>query len=107
MIALLQSMGGMGGGMQMGRDLSLIAPEIAVLLTAVGALIFEMLRLPRVGLPFTVVGLLVATGLSLPLVGTDTTVFSDTFRVDTLSVWAKLSTIMSRIWCRNSTARCS
>ncbi|MDX5895154.1 NADH-quinone oxidoreductase subunit N [Rubrobacter radiotolerans] len=77
-------------GMNMGRDLTLLAPEIAVLLTAVGALIFEMVRLPRVGLPFTVVGLLVATGLSVPLIGTDTTVFTDTFRIDTLSVWAKL-----------------
>lgn len=74
----------------MGRDLSLLAPEIAVLLTAVGALIFEMLRLPRVALPFTVVGLLVATGLAFPLIGMDTTVFMDTFRVDSLSVWAKL-----------------
>ena len=50
-------MQGTGGAeMQMARDLSLLAPEIAVLLTAVGALVFEMLRLPRVALPFTVVG---------------------------------------------------
>lgn len=92
MFALLQGMSQMSGmeGMNMGRDLSLLAPEIAVLLTAVGALIFEMVRLPRVGLPFTVVGLLVATGLSVPLIGMDTTVFTDTFRIDTLSVWAKL-----------------
>lgn len=90
---------GMGGGMEMdmGRDLPLIAPEIAVLLTAVGALVFEMLKLPRVGLPFTVVGLLVATGLSVFLVGTDTTVFMDTFRVDALSVWAKLVLIPATI----------
>ena len=53
-------MQGTGGAeMQMARDLSLLAPEIAVLLTAVGALVFEMLRLPRVSLPFAVVGLLV------------------------------------------------
>ncbi|SMC07552.1 NADH-quinone oxidoreductase subunit N [Rubrobacter radiotolerans DSM 5868] len=92
MFAFLQEMSQMSGmeGMNMGRDLTLLAPEIAVLLTAVGALIFEMVRLPRVGLPFTVVGLLVATGLSVPLIGTDTTVFTDTFRIDTLSVWAKL-----------------
>lgn len=100
--ALLQGMsdmGGMGGGMEMdmGRDLPLIAPEIAVLLTAVGALVFEMLKLPRVGLPFTVVGLLVATGLSVSLIGMDTTVFMDTFRVDTLSVWAKLVLIPATI----------
>ncbi len=74
----------------MGRDLALLAPEIAVLLTAVGALVLEMVRLPRVGLVFTVVGLLVATGLSTLLIGVDTTLFMGTFRVDTLSTWAKL-----------------
>ena len=100
-LALLQGMGegmqgmgqGAGGGgaeMRMGRDLSLLAPEIAVLLTAVGALIFEMLRLPKVSLPFTVIGLLVATGLTLPLLGTETTAFMDTFRIGPLGVWAKL-----------------
>ncbi len=102
-LALLQGMGegmqgmgqgsGRGGGaeMRMGRDLSLLAPEIAVLLTAVGALVFEMLRLPKVSLPFTVVGLLVATGLTVPLLGTETTAFMDTFRIDALSQWAKLA----------------
>ncbi len=78
-------------GMQMGRDLALLAPEIAVLLTAVGALVFEMLRLGRVALPFTVVGLLVATGLAVPLIGAETSVFMRTFRVDPLGVWAKLA----------------
>ena len=85
--------------MQMSRDLALLAPEIAVLLTAVGALIFEMLRLPKVSLPFAVVGLLVATGLTLPLLGTETTVFMDTFRVDALSVWAKLVLLPATILC--------
>jgi NADH-quinone oxidoreductase subunit N len=80
-----------GAGMQMGRDLSLLAPELAVLLTAVGALVFEMLRLPKVALPFTVIGLLVATGLTVPLLGSETTVFMDTFRINALSVWAKLA----------------
>ncbi len=74
----------------MARDLALLAPEIAVVLTAVGALIFEMLRLPKVSLTFTALGLLVATGLTLALLGTETTVFSETFRVDPLSEWAKL-----------------
>lgn len=74
----------------MARDLALLAPEIAVVLTAVGALIFEMLRLPKVSLTFTALGLLVATGLTLALLGTETTVFSGTFRVDPLSEWAKL-----------------
>lgn len=101
MISLLQGMQGMGGGqqMQMARDLALIAPEIAALLTAVGALIFEMLRLPRVALPFTVVGLLVATGLTLPLLGTETTAFMGTFRIGPLSVWAKLVLLPATALC--------
>ena len=85
--------------MQMARDLSLLAPELAVLLTAVGALVLEMLRLPRVALPFTVIGLLVATGLTVPLLGTETTVFMQTFRVDSLSVWAKLALVPATALC--------
>ena len=94
---VLQNMGEMGsmdgGGteMQMARDLALLAPQLAVLLTAVGALVFEMLRLPKVALPFTVVGLLVATVLAAPLLGTETTVFMDTYRVDALSLWGTLA----------------
>ncbi|QIN84475.1 NADH-quinone oxidoreductase subunit N [Rubrobacter tropicus] len=81
----------------MARDLSLLAPEIVVVLTAVGALFFEMLRLPRVALPLTIVGLLVATGLTVPLLGTETTVFSETFRIDALSEWAKLTLLPATI----------
>ncbi len=75
----------------MAAELALLAPEIAVLLTAVGALVFEMLRLPKVSLPFTVIGLLVAAALTVPLLGTETAVFGGTFRVDPLSQWAKLA----------------
>ncbi|MEJ7819588.1 MAG: NADH-quinone oxidoreductase subunit N [Rubrobacteraceae bacterium] len=81
----------------MARDLALLAPEIAVVLTAVGALVFEMLRLPKVALPFTIIGLLVATGLTVPLLGTDTTVFSETFRIDALSEWAKLTLLPATV----------
>lgn len=98
MISLLQGMQDMGG-MRMGRDLALLAPEIAVLLTGVGALVLEMLRLPRVALPFTVIGLLVATGLSVPLFGTETTLFMDTFRIDALSTWAKLILLPATALC--------
>jgi proton-translocating NADH-quinone oxidoreductase chain N len=96
-MALLQGMQGMevtgGGGteMQMARDLALLAPQLAVLLTAVGALVFEMLRLPKIALPFTVIGLLVATALTIPLLGTETTVFMNTYRVDALSIWSILT----------------
>jgi NADH:ubiquinone oxidoreductase subunit 2 (subunit N) len=88
-LAFLQGMEsgmqGTGDGMQIARDLALLGPQLAVLLTAVGALVFEMLRLPKVGLAFTVVGLMVGTGLAVPLVGTGTTVFMGTYRVDVLS----------------------
>ncbi|NOY16146.1 MAG: NADH-quinone oxidoreductase subunit N [Gammaproteobacteria bacterium] len=74
----------------MERDLALIIPEIIVLLTGVVALVAEMLRLPRIALTVTVTGLLLATGMTLPLLGADTSIFGGTFRIDMLSVWAKL-----------------
>jgi NADH-quinone oxidoreductase subunit N len=74
----------------MAHDLSFLIPEILVLLTAAGTLVFEMLRLPRTALAVAVAGLLLATALTLPLLGVDTSVFSGTFRIDTLSIWAKL-----------------
>ncbi len=101
--ALLQGMGGMesmgGGGseMRMARDLSLLAPQLAVLLAAVGALVLEMLRLPKVALVFTVIGLSVAAALAIPLLGTDTTVFMGTYRVDALSIWANLALLPATI----------
>ena len=42
---------------QMSQDLALLAPVLAVLLTAVGALSFEMLHQPKISLPFAVIGL--------------------------------------------------
>ncbi len=77
-------------GMQFGRDLPLLLPQIVLLLTAIAALVAEMLRRPRLALPLTVGGLLVATGFAVPLIGRHTTVFMETYRVDTLSVWATL-----------------
>lgn len=88
----------------MARDLALLIPEIAVLLTAVGALIAEMLRRPRIALVVSVIGLLAATGLTLRLIGVDTTVFGGSFRIDELSVWAKLillpATVLSMLLAR-------
>jgi proton-translocating NADH-quinone oxidoreductase chain N len=80
----------MSGGMQMGRDLGLLLPQIAVLLTAVIALVAEMLRRPRWALVLTVAGLLAAAALAARLLGTRTTVFMDTYRIDDLSLWATL-----------------
>lgn len=86
-------------GMQMSRDLALLAPEIAVLLTAVGALVLEMLRLGRAALPFTVIGLAVSTALTIPLLGEQTSVFMNTFRVDAVSGWAKLALLPATALC--------
>lgn len=72
----------------MAHDLLLLIPEMAVLLTAVGALTFEMLRLPRAALYVSLTGLMLAAASAVPLVGVQTTVFSGTFRVDALSTWA-------------------
>ena len=79
-----------GMAMNMSRDLGLLLPEIIVVLTGVVALITGMLRQHAWAMPVTVVGLLLATLLTLPLIGEDTTIFMGTFRIDDLSVWAKL-----------------
>lgn len=88
----------------MAHDLSFLIPEILVLLTAAGTLVCEMLRLPRTALAVAVAGLLLATALTLPLIGVDTSVFSGTFRIDTLSIWAKLillpATVLSLLLAR-------
>jgi len=88
----------------MGRDLALLTPEIVALLTAVGALFAEMLRRPRIALAVSVIGLLAATGLTVRLIGADTTVFGGSFRIDELSVWAKLillpATVLSMLLAR-------
>ncbi len=74
----------------MAADLALLIPEIIVLLTIVFALVAEMLRLPRIALAVAVTGLLFAAAMTLPLLGMNGSVFEGTYRVDTLSTWAKL-----------------
>ncbi len=74
----------------MERDLVLLIPEIIILLTVVLALIAEMLHLSRTVLSVSIIGLLLATVQTLPLLGVDASVFGGTFRIDQLSVWAKL-----------------
>ena len=98
------------GSSQMIQSIVLMSPQIAVLLTAVGALSFEMVRMPKVSLPFTVIGLLVATFLGTQLIGADTTAFEGTYRVDDLSVWAvillspttALTAILARVEVRDT-----
>ncbi len=82
--------GDMPMGMPMGRDLGLLLPQLAVLLTAVAALVAEMVRRPRWALVLTVGGLLAAAALAASLVGTRTTAFMGTYRIDDLSLWATL-----------------
>lgn len=79
-----------GTAMDMGRDLGLLLPEIVVVLTGVIVLIVGMLGRHGIAMPLTVIGNLVATAFTLPLIGEETFVFTGTFRVDDLSVWAKM-----------------
>lgn len=76
--------------MDMSRDLGLLMPEIVVVVTGVLALVAGMLRRHGWAMPLTVIGLLIASGLTIPLIGKETTIFQGTFRVDDLSVWAKI-----------------
>ncbi len=76
--------------MDMATDLGLLLPEIVTVITGVLALVAGMLRRPNWAMPVTVAGLLLATVLTLRLVGEDTAIFLGTYRVDDLSVWAKL-----------------
>lgn len=75
-------------GMQFERDLALLLPQIAVLLTGVVALVAAMLPRARLALWLTVGGLLAAAVLALLRTGENTTVFAGTYRIDALSVWA-------------------
>lgn len=90
------------------KDILLILPEIVVLLTAVLVLTSEMLRLLRTSLVVSIIGLSLAIFLTIPLMGSDTAVFDGTFRVDVLSVWAKLillpATILSLLLARSELA---
>jgi proton-translocating NADH-quinone oxidoreductase chain N len=76
--------------MNMAHDLGLLLPEIAVLLTGVVTLVTGMVGKPRWALPVTIAGLVVAIALTTLLLDIDTTVFMGTFRIDDLSLWAKL-----------------
>lgn len=73
---------------QMAMDLIAIAPLLIVAATAVVVLCMEMARLPRPGVWMLTIGMTIATGTAISMLGTDTTAFSQTFRVDALSLWA-------------------
>jgi len=74
----------------MERDLQLLLPDIVFLLTAVFALFGEMFHRKNLVFFLSIVGMSVSFFLTLPLLNIQTTVFFQTFRIDELSVWAKL-----------------
>lgn len=76
--------------MQIGPDLLLLLPELAVFAAGALALAAEIVRRPVWSLCITVLGLLAGAVLALPLLGRDTPVFQGTYRVDALSTWAGL-----------------
>ncbi len=74
----------------MSRDLSLLLPELIMMITVALMLIGEMLRFSKLVLAIGLAGLGLATWQSALLLGLDTTVFGGTYRIGYLSVWAKL-----------------
>lgn len=72
----------------MSEDLLTILPQIIVLLTAMCALVFEMLRKPLGSLSTLILGMLGALVLSIYRLRTVKTAFYGTFRSDELSQWA-------------------
>jgi NADH-quinone oxidoreductase subunit N len=84
---------------QMAMDLMSIAPQLVVAVTAVVVLSLEMARLPRLGMWALTLGMTIATGTAISMLGTDTTAFSETFRVDRLSLWAVIILSPATILC--------
>jgi len=94
----------------MKTDLVLLLPEIIIALGVVFALIAEMLRSSRLALLISLAALLLATGFTAPMLGLDTSVFDGTYRIDTLSIWAKLillpATVLSILMVRSEMGGC-
>ncbi|WP_020404871.1 NADH-quinone oxidoreductase subunit N [Gracilimonas tropica] len=84
---------------QMGIDLVSIAPQLAVLVTAVVVLSLEMMRRPQWGIRVLIIGMTIAAGTAISMLGTHTTAFSETFRVDRLSLWAVIILSAATILC--------
>ena len=82
----------------MTKDLLLILPQIVVLLTAIGSLVAEMMGKPRGSLWTLIIGNFAAAGVAMSKLGTETTAFSNTFRVDYLSLWAVIILSLSIIF---------
>jgi len=74
----------------MERDLALLIPELVLSGAAMLMIVAEMARAPRLVLAIGLVALGLSTILTLPMLDADTTVFGGTYRIDTISGWAKL-----------------
>ncbi len=74
----------------MGRDLSLLQPELLLMVTVALMLLAEMIRRPVWTLVVGLIGLGLATWLTLPVLNADTTVFGGTYRIGLLAGWSKL-----------------
>ncbi|MCF6272894.1 MAG: NADH-quinone oxidoreductase subunit N [Rhodobacteraceae bacterium] len=74
----------------MSRDLSLLLPELILMVTVALMLIGEMVRLKKMVLAIGLGGLGLATWQSALLLGVDTSVFGGTYRIGYLAVWSKL-----------------
>lgn len=70
------------------KDLLLILPQIIVLVTAIVSLIAEMAGKPRGSFWSLVIGMFAAAGVAISKLGINTTAFSQTYRIDNLSLWA-------------------
>ncbi|WP_373056666.1 NADH-quinone oxidoreductase subunit N [Zunongwangia sp. H14] len=70
------------------KDLISILPQIIVLLTAMASLVFEMRHKATGSLVTLIIGLAGSAGLAITQLGTVKTAFSETFRIDDLSLWA-------------------
>ena len=74
----------------MGRDLSLLLPELILMVSVTLMLFGEMIRLSRVVLVIGLAGLALATWQSYLLLGMDASVFAGTYRINYIAVWSKL-----------------
>lgn len=89
----------MSSGGSMAQDLRLVLPQLIVLLTAMLALVAEMLRWRRAGLTTVAVGLGAATVVSAGRLAVQATAFSGTFRVGLLNHWSVLILCPTAVLC--------
>jgi len=74
----------------MGRDLSLLLPELVLAGAAMLMIVAEMARAARVALGVALAALAISALLTLQVLQADTTVFGGTYRIAMISGWAKL-----------------